>query len=77
MNNPVHVKRDFAGIITLTDLKIGKITLMTPLNDPAQTTWALESRALSLQLESEIQQKENSEPSEAHVELDMMHCYWP
>lgn len=30
-----------------------------------------------LQLESETQQKENSEPSEAHMELDMMHCYWP
>lgn len=76
MDNPIHIKRDFAGVITFTDLKMGK----SPLWHLYMTLLKLHGPFKAehfLQLESETQQKENSEPSEAPMELDMMHCYWP
>ena len=76
LDKPIHIKRDFAGVITFTDLKMGK----SPLWHLYMTLLKLHGPFKAehfLQLESETQQKENSEPSEAPMELDMMHCYWP
>lgn len=57
-------RKDFAGIMKVSDLKIGEITLDCPWG-PKPITWAIKSKGLSLARGREMQKNEKSEPSQA------------